>query len=726
MKNLVLLFFIMALSSCKMVEIKSLANSMGLSGVNSVNDISQSEFYQEVAKTEDKYKSLFKDKKIKTSAKIQRGSEFISIDLTKASDTSKIQNDDVILLEEGIYKTFPEIKARGILVEGAGKNSTLIGDFSSNLYTDIKAEEISFSKLTLWKAYFFDTLYQQNEHSYYLFSEVRFIGGTFQQSKITNNSKEAKPYVLKDVYFSEIYDNSFANNWSQPNLPYSGYYSYFEMFAGSSSGGKRTTYFEKDNFGSMREYADSLDSSNPKSLKETDFYKIALANYKENKFLPLYPETIKAFQENLLKEVTKSRSFSNTAPETGNAVNKNTSIMNVLARNSIIEASGSRKENIDKYAQIFDEANKETRYLTALLAASLKYEEISLTAGFENAAQIYDAQLKQAANKYSCTRETVKVENAAESEQFYQLLSAKYPILQMNAEKSNCRLNYIQNLNIKSVYRSGKGVSTSPIMAETIDSIRRTAALRKATQEATKAKWEAQAKLSADRLLQAGNALKKTGARFGQVGNTQYLIYNEGNFSPKDDPLLKYSADTAERKLEALTKANNGGQKFEQIDTITTNSYYAVNNFNYEATLQAKFSNGNNILIKGPLERYTASKYCEDRRTSNGSRIISYNDDVRDCKGFDEISFRKYVEAYDRDNIMYYFEEAFFENEMVNNVTTASKYLNSSDPKEQLEGYIMSVGLGLDIDTSKLQELTEIVLGKRLSVLDVKMRISKR
>jgi hypothetical protein len=719
MKKIILsILFLLSNTACQMVGVSSLMNSLGVGGINSTTDMTAEEFLKGAQKVNKRYQELFKDLPTKTTAKIKRGSTFIAIDFTKPSDILKIKKNDIILLEEGMYQNLPEISAHGVVIEGVNKNKTVVGDLTKNQMTSIQGERLFFSKVTLYNSYFHDTLYKTKGHSDYIFSEVRLVGGSYEHKLYGNGST---PYASMTFFFSEVYDHSTNEKFS---LPSSGYYTYFETYCPKC----KTTYFEKDEYGRARDYAQSLRSNTPKKFEQDEVYKIALKNFKENNFVPLHPETVRAFQEELIGKVSQSIASSSHMPDpTSQKDNRFKLILDFYERDYSYKISDTRNTNISNYSALLKEADKSGRYLTAALAASLKYEETSLTTGSEGAIDLFSKYLKQAANKYSCTRNVVVAKDALEDETFFKQLSEKYPILGLNAQKSSCRLSYIQNINKKDIYKTNRAVSTSPVMAETMESKRRNAAIERATQEATEAKWKAQAALSADRLSQAGSIFKKSMATYGKVGNVEYMVYGKGSFSPKDDPLLKYSSKVAEAKLKSANEMQNNTQKMEQVDAITTNSYYAVNNLNYEASLSAQFSNGKKALVKGPLVSYKASKYCENRTFSSGAKVVSHVDgDVRNCGDFNEISFRRYVEAYDRDSIMYYFQEAFYENEMAKIVNIASQYIHSTDPKDQLEGYLISIGLNLKVDPSKLKDLTKNIFGKELSSTQIKMRIIKK
>jgi hypothetical protein len=270
-------------------------------------------------------------------------------------------------------------------------------------------------------------------------------------------------------------------------------------------------------------------------------------------------------------------------------------------------------------------------------------------------------------------------------------------------------LDFVVNYENQEATRQNTGFYSTPIYTENPQETQRRNALIRAANEARAEIWKAKGELAADRLAQAGRNASQSLSRSGQVGKTTYLVYGKGNFSPKEDPFLRFNKTQAESRLSALQKESVGigAPKMEITDYKKTNTYIARNSLDYEATLKVDFGGGKKVLVKGPMSRMIESRSCKE-----GFGI--YVTDNARC-GKLETNMFLYRQSYIQKEIVPYFQEAFFSNRILTIIQRAKTIAEQNTDEDQFESYLLSLGLNLDVDPVKFEALTEKLLGKKIT-----------
>jgi hypothetical protein len=633
----------------------------------------------DILRTQKKYDKAIADLPLVSKAEIRRGKSVIPIDLKNLAEHKKIKDKDLIVLGPGRYEDVIVTDAKDITIEGQGKNETVLGSRLINgKGLDYKLNNPLFAKLTLIYPFFVNVTDKAYGCTYY-FAESRIVGGNVANTK-------SKPASII-IYLSEII-NLYSNH-SYASTIVTGEYSYVETFSKVGRGqieklrffddGPITTYFY--NYDKMNKWSTSKD------------YQTAKKNFQKTQFAPLNQEGLQA-AFSLLQGKVKNRG---KTPEVD-------LMFNYFTRAHGFKLDDKQNEVYNKLAVLAKEANAKKRYLTASLAAGLALYEMELSKEGKALEKLYREYLMNAANTYSCDRD-----RDDKAYDFNRVMEKIYPILNLDADKSDCKLNYVVNYEKQEATRQNTGFYTTPIYTEDPQQVRRRNALARAANEARENLWKAKGALAVDRLSQAGKNASQSLSRSGQVGNTTYLVYGKGNFSTKEDPLLKYNKTQAEQRLSEIQKAGvgTGAPMMQVTDYKKTNTYIARNTLDYEATLKADFGGGKKVLVKGPMSRMIDSRSCKE-----GFGV--YATDSTKC-GSLETDMYPYRRSYIQKEILPYFEEAFFENRIQTIIQSAKTIAEQNTDEDLLESYLLSLGLNLDVDVIKFEALTEKLLGKKVN-----------
>lgn len=632
----------------------------------------------DILRTQKKYDKAVADLPLVSKAEIRRGKAVIPIDLKNLTDHKKIKDKDLIVLGPGRYEDVIVTDAKDITIEGQGKNETVLGSRLINgKGLDHKLNNPLFAKLTLIYPFFVNVT-DKSYGSTYFFAETRIVGGNVANSK----SKPAHTII----YLSEVI-NLYSNH-SNASTIVTGEYSYVETFNKAGRGKIEKLRFFDD--GPIRTYHYNYDKM--KKWSNSENYLIAKKSFQKTQFAPLNQEGLQAVF-GLLQEKVKNQG---KTPDVD-------LMFNYFTRAHGFKLDDQQNEVYNKLAELAKEANAKKRYLTAALAAGLALYEMELSEEGKALEKLYREYLMNAANTYSCDRD-----QDDKAYDFNRVMEKMYPILNLDANRSDCKLNYVVNYEKQEAVRQNTGFYTTPIYTEDPEQVRRRNALTRAANEARENLWKAKGALAADRLSQAGKNASRSLSRSGQVGNTTYLVYGKGNFSTKEDPLLKYNKTQAERRLSEIQKAGAGtGAPMMQVtDYKKTNTYIARNTLDYEATLKADFGAGKKVLVKGPMSRMIESRSCKE-----GFGV--YVTDSAKCGNL-ETNMYTYRQSYIRKEILPYFEEAFFENRIQTIIQSAKTIAEQNTDEDQLESYLLSLGLNLDVDVNKFEALTEKLLGKKV------------
>lgn len=138
--------------------------------------------------------SLFKEAKIISTAKIQRGNTEIAINFSKAADVPKIKPSDVVLLEEGVYTNLGGPKARHVRFIGKGPKKTFLSTAAGN-GTSIAVDGTEFWDLSL-----VDSQFKLVSREGIWAINIMVVGSVL----IEPASEKLKPHFLLRSLFSDL------------------------------------------------------------------------------------------------------------------------------------------------------------------------------------------------------------------------------------------------------------------------------------------------------------------------------------------------------------------------------------------------------------------------------------------------------------------------------------------------------------------------------------------
>jgi hypothetical protein len=624
-----------------------------------------------------------------SKAKIRRAGSYIDIDLSSPTDLKKIQNDDVIELQEGRYPSLPFVNVPKLTYIGKGQAKTVIGEpFLAMQRVRLKANDLVLSNLAL--------------------SNINLANGeegkvpmmVFNQIKAFNLFSEKKDTVNHGLYFSDIF---FSSGVDQINYFYSRLYSNYRTMVYSNNDEKPDLF--KDCF----DYYVNICSYSSEKTPTENLYLAARENYKKNKLETLEPQVIQGAYTQLLNHIKNERVYTQNVEQTQSS---EFMWLTLVEKDLGLISSGETDQLVQQYQQVASTAFSKGHYLTSSLAAGIGLNG-SLGSQAANSLQSdYAKYLVMAGNKYSCNRNMTD-----EAYLFGRMLTERYPLFNLNGEKSDCRIDYIENVKEKTSSVVNSGVRTTTHYEETPESKNRRYEMQRIANEAKENVWKAKFAMAADRLDQAGKNAKESIARFGQVGDTTYLVYGNGNYSSKEDPLLKLSLDQAQAREQALQQqAPANPDYFTQ--TYKTNYYTAQNELKYESTLKADFGNGKNILIKGPFKKLYAGKNCRSGHFRN-------DETVGQCFDLD-VDMTPQIKSYINQEILTFFEEAFFFNRLEKVIGIAQQLASSPSEADQFEAMLLYIGVSVDVDEQKFADLATKILGKKVTVKEAKTEITRQ
>lgn len=649
----------------------------------------------------------------KSTAQIVRGEKQFKIDLNKEADVAKIKNGDKIVLEKGRYSTFPNFKGKTLIIEGVSQNETMIGQLSGPKYTYypnktmIEGENLLFSKLSLNWAWFTNSSYDPNTPSIYTLIQVH-----------VNVWHSGGPYPPKfRLYFTNVI-NPEASGVN--HMASRAHYSYLMNIRSLGSFG----FVEEDFF-----FLGQLDHSSPSfnnsvSDKITSpLDKVAMDNWKKDKFLTVNNELLLAVKENLANwqgALLAKRDDSVVQQYFYRVTTPNKATFRYIEDTYDLSALESKADNgTDNLLQKAKVAFENGYYLTASLIQSIAYKREALGRRGDAIEKVLKKYQDKAGSLYGCQ---VKTENDKYN---YFVREAKqiYPILGMDSPRSKCKLRYVVNIDNETLTRSTQSVSTAPEFRETRESMRQRFALENARKEASKKTWEAKAKLANDKLSQAGSIFARSKATYHKIGNSNYMVYGKGTYSPKEDPFLKFSVRQAEGKLKKLN-AERLDPKMEQYDTIKTVTYNAVTELIYQGTLKASFPKHKNVIINGGLESMYASKKCMKKTDSLGRRVTKYGDynichhEKREMSG--------YKKGYLKKNILAEAAQPLYEFYFSDVIKNIEKFEKSTKKEDQFEGELLKLALNYNVgkDSVPLQTQSKEIVGQTMSADQMRVEIT--
>ncbi len=689
----------------------------GCQGLNSLvgglthkSDYSKDSYLEIAGKKEQEIIASYSHLQPNNEATIVRGKKEIKIDLSKANDIKNIKNGDMLQLKKGYYLNFPELKGKDIFIQGISQKDTVIGDPKLVKKTFINGQNLFFSKLSLNKVNFRKEFKGENNY-------------TFFQVYINIWSSSTRPWPLFRAYFSKI--TNFSGTALVDWVGNESYYSYVENYQyGGSFRSYIDTKFKTRSFDGIKN--GSFNKAR-QGITEDPLEQKAIENFKKDKFLSIDPvliadlfDYLKLWQAKMLEE--RATAYDKVKAGYITKINK----MSYDYMDSHLSKGGG-SQSIGKESQLLvvkaKKAFENKRYLTASLLQGLAYKNEALGSGAKAIKKDLIRYQNKAGSLYGCDMKTNEKGNI---KIFESKMKEIYPILGLRSDKSKCRLNYVLNIDNEKVIRSKASVSNTPVIEETRESMRRRFDLENARKEAQKKTWQAKARLANDKLSQAGSIFARSRASFHNIGNTKYMVYGKGTFSPQEDPMLKFSVRQAEARLKRENK-KTAFKEYEQVDTIKTTSYYAVTELLYKSTLEMKLPGNRNVLINGELKKDFRSKYCIRKVDSLGRKVTKYNDFSNKCVHSEKSNMYPNKLSYVQTNIVDNLARPLFEFYFSDVIKNVKKYEESKSKEDQFEGELLKLALNYKVDekSKKIENLSKEIIGRSVALDKMRTEITE-